>query len=67
MPDKSSLHLAWCCEMTHLEAEETNGADYKVFSGRTCRRQHGCHVIYSQGEEEEEPQQMTPDVYRLIG
>lgn len=49
-----------------LEAEKTNGANHKVFSGCAGGRQHGCHVIYPQGEEEKETQQMTPDVYRLI-
>lgn len=52
---------------THLEAEKADGADHKVFSGCAGRRQHGRHVIDPQREEEKEAQQMTPDVYRLVG
>lgn len=51
----------------HLEAEERNGVDDIVFPGGADGGQNGGHVVNTHTEEEQEAQQMTPDVHRLVG
>lgn len=51
----------------YLEAEEPNGVDDVVLSGGPDSRQNRGHVVHPDTEEEEEAQQMAPDIHRLIG
>lgn len=51
----------------HLEAEERNREDDIVFPGGADGGQNRGHVVNTDTEEEEEAQQMTPDIHRLIG
>lgn len=51
----------------HLVAEEAYGVDDVILPGGSDHRQHSYHVINSQWEEQEKPQQVTPDVHSLIG
>lgn len=51
----------------YLEAEEPDGVDDVILSGGTEGRQHRRHVVHPETEEEQEAQQMAPDVPRLIG
>lgn len=51
----------------HLEAEEADGADDEVLAGGAGRRQHGRQVVDAQREEEQEPEQVAPDVDGLVG
>lgn len=51
----------------HLKAEEPYGVDDVVLSGGPSCRQHCGHVVQPQGKEEDEAQQVTPDVHRFIG
>lgn len=52
--------------ITHLKAEEAYRVDDIILSGGSDHRQHSYHVVQSQREEQEEPKQVTPDVYGLI-
>lgn len=52
---------------THLVAEEAYRVDDVILSGGSDHRQHSYHIIHSQGEEQEKPKQVTPDVHSLIG
>lgn len=51
----------------YLEAEKCDGVDDIVFPGGADGGQNGRHVVNTDTEEEEEAQQMTPDVHRLVG
>lgn len=51
----------------YLEAEEPDGVDDVVLSGGAEGRQHRGHVVHAETEEEQEAQQMAPDIHRLIG
>lgn len=51
----------------YLKAEESNGVDDIILSGGANSRQHRGHVVHPKTEEEEEAQEMAPDVHRLIG
>lgn len=50
-----------------LEAEEANGIDDVVFSVGPGGRQDRGEVLDPQREEEQEAQEVAPDVHRLIG
>lgn len=51
----------------HLEAEEADGADDEVLAGGSGRRQHGRQVVDAEREEEQEAEQVAPDVDGLVG
>lgn len=51
----------------YLEAEECNRVDDIVFPGGADGGQNGGHVVNTDTKEEQEAQQMTPDIHRLIG
>lgn len=51
----------------YLEAEEADGADDKVLPGGAGGRQDGRQVVDAQGEEEDEAEQVAPDVDGLVG
>lgn len=51
----------------YLKAEEPNGVDDVVLSGGTNGRQHCGHVVHPEAKEEQEAQQMAPDIHCLIG
>lgn len=51
----------------YLEAEEAHRADYEVLSGGAGGRQHSRQVVDAQREEEDEAQQVAPDVDGLVG
>lgn len=54
-------------KVLYLKAEKRDGVDDVVFPGGADGRQNGRHVVNTDTEEEEEAQQMTPDVHRLVG
>lgn len=51
----------------HLEAEEADGADDEVLTGGAGGRQHGGQVVDAERKEEQEAEQMAPDVDGLVG
>lgn len=51
----------------YLEAEERNRVDDVVFPGGADGGQNGGHVVNTHTKEEQEAQQMTPDIHRLVG
>lgn len=51
----------------YLEAEEADGADDEVLPGGAGGRQDGRQVVDAQGEEEDEAEQVAPDVDGLVG
>lgn len=51
----------------HLEAEEADSVDDVVLPVRSRGRQHCGQIVHPQREEEQKPQQVAPDVHRLIG
>lgn len=51
----------------YLEAEEADGADDEVLSGGAGGRQDGRQVVDAQREEEDEAEQVAPDVDGLVG
>lgn len=51
----------------HLEAEEADGADDEVLAGGAGGGQHDGQVADTQREEEQEAQQVAPDVDALVG
>lgn len=53
--------------LLYLEAEDSDGVDDVVLSGGADVRQHRGHVVHPYAEEEQEAQQMAPDIHRLIG
>lgn len=55
------------CEEPYLEAEESDGVDDVILSGGADSRQHRRHVVHPETEEEQEAQQMAPDIHRLVG
>lgn len=54
-------------KVLYLEAEKRDGVDDIIFPGGADGGQNRCHVVNTDTEEEEEAQQMTPDVHRLVG
>lgn len=54
-------------KVLYLEAEKRDGVDDIVFPGGADGGQNRRHVVNTDTEEEEEAQQMTPDVHRLVG
>lgn len=57
----------WENVVLYLKAEEPNGVDDVVLSGGTDGRQHQGHVVHPEAEEEQEAQQMAPDIHGFIG
>ena len=51
----------------YLEAEESDGVDDVVLFGGADARKHRRHVVHPDEEEEQEAQQMAPDIHRLVG
>lgn len=51
----------------YLEAEESDGVDDVVLSRGADGWKNRGHVVHPDTEEEEEAQQMAPDIHRLVG
>lgn len=51
----------------YLEAEEADGADDEILPGSAGGRQDSRQVVDAQCEEEEEAEQVAPDVDGLVG
>lgn len=59
--------VPWTDSASHLEAEQPDGVDDVILLGGMDGGQHRRHVVHADAEEEQEAQQMAPDIHRLIG